>query len=66
MVKKIKGSINWNKMFWLYMLAFVAFSLIKILPNYKRGDIIQILIQLVATALRVIQLHAFATEYHRF
>lgn len=63
MVKKIKGSINWNKMFWLYMLAFVAFSLITILPNILPDihniNYIRILIQLVATAFLLLALGAY-------
>ncbi len=59
MVKKIKSSINWKKVIWLYILAFVAFSAITILPNYKKGDYIQVIVQLVATAFLMFALGAY-------
>lgn len=59
MVKKIKSSINWKKVIWLYILAFVAFSAITILPNYKKGDYIQVIVQLVATAFLMFALGGY-------
>lgn len=59
MVKKIKSSIKWSRVIWLYILAFVVFSLITILPHYKNGTYIQIIIQLVATALLLFALGAY-------
>lgn len=59
MVKKIKSSINWKKVIWLYILAFVAFSAITILPNHQKGDYIKVIVQLVATAFLLFALGAY-------
>ena len=57
MAKKIKKSINWTRVLWLYVLAFVAFALLTILPHILKDvqniNFIKILIQLVATMLGV-------------
>ena len=59
MVKKIKSEIKWSKVIWLYVMAFVAFSLITILPNYKTGTYIQTIIQLVSNAILLFALGAY-------
>ncbi len=59
MVKKIKKSINWSKVLALYVFAFIAFSLITILPHAQSGNYIKIIIQLVATAFLLFALGAY-------
>ena len=63
MAKKIKKSINWTRVLWLYAFAFVVFSLLTILPNVLKNiqsvNYIQILIQLVATMLLLFALGGY-------
>lgn len=63
MVKKIKSSINWTKVIWLYVMAFVIFSLFTILPNILSNsqsvNFIKIIIQVVATGILLFALGAY-------
>ena len=63
MAKKIKGSINWTRAIWLYILAFVCFSLLTILPNIlldvQNISYIKIIIQLLATIFLLFALGAY-------
>ena len=63
MAKKIKKSINWTRVLWLYVLAFVAFALLTILPHILKDvqniNYIKIIIQLIATMFLLFALGAY-------
>ena len=63
MAKKIKKSINWTRVLWLFVLAFVAFALLTILPHILKDvqniNYIKIIIQLIATMFLLFALGAY-------
>ncbi len=59
MKKQKKSHVEWKKILALYVGAFIVFSLLTILPNLDHANLVNVTVQLVATALLLFSLGAY-------